>query len=459
MVRSHSHGYGVDCTNDAISLKCPIAAHWGCLAKTQKDEILRAANEKLKAEWLQSKPPDTDADALRKHQAREPIKRYELDAYETTEFICGACMKGGVCYTCLEVVMKPDSTILSHPEQPPESIVEDGENVEMASATAKAADAEDSKTSELLFRCSSCRRVAHYAHLPLPPGASEEDYTNVDLASYYQGHNEWKCNDCVSFVYQVEYILAWRPWPANAVEPTRRPGDIPNFKDALPREYLVKWAGRSYRRVQWVPHGWLVAESAAKLKNFLTNGPHVQLLPNAVAEDNAESMLVDEPAPAFGEEPDDMSEGNEHREQDAPAEGSPSALPDAERRIQPAWKLVDRVLDVRLWRPERRLETHRSKKLKSQKNSRKSKSSRSRIESDEEEEDLLEATEQERQAVYDTGEPPSDDLTESVEEWERRTKKPFGEKHISLVIYAFFKWGALGYDNCKSAVLRLCLPC
>lgn len=66
------------------SLKCPVAAHWRCLASTQRDEILKAARDKDRAEWrcLQ----DTDGEAS---LAPEPEKRPGLAAYQSTEFICG----------------------------------------------------------------------------------------------------------------------------------------------------------------------------------------------------------------------------------------------------------------------------------------------------------------------------------------------------------------------------------
>jgi chromodomain-helicase-DNA-binding protein 4 len=103
---------------------------------------------------------------------------------------------------------------------------------------------------QLLFRCFTCKRLAHYAHLPNP---FSEDASPVELAQYYQ-ENEWDCGDCLSFVFAVDKILAWRPYPSNAIEAPRPDDEPPNIKSQLPREYLVKWVGRSYRRVQWVPH-------------------------------------------------------------------------------------------------------------------------------------------------------------------------------------------------------------
>ena len=66
--------------NPICSLKCPVVAHWNCLASFQRDEILKAIQEKDLAELG---GPD---DALDK-----PKKRSELDVHESTDFICGLC--------------------------------------------------------------------------------------------------------------------------------------------------------------------------------------------------------------------------------------------------------------------------------------------------------------------------------------------------------------------------------
>jgi hypothetical protein len=80
-----------------------------------------------------------------------------------------------------------------------------------------------------------------------------------------------------------------------------RPDEVPHYKSPLPREYLVKWAERGFRHVSgfllavlpslldncwadcglqvtWVPHAWLLAQTAQKLKHFLEKGPSLDLV-------------------------------------------------------------------------------------------------------------------------------------------------------------------------------------
>lgn len=93
----------------SISLKCPVSAHWRCLASTQQMEILKAAQER---DWEEAKRVKRDgggpSDGAQPFVPK-PRKRDGLDAYQTTEFICSACMKGGVCMNCLDVVLEPEA--------------------------------------------------------------------------------------------------------------------------------------------------------------------------------------------------------------------------------------------------------------------------------------------------------------------------------------------------------------
>ncbi|KAI9057725.1 hypothetical protein FKP32DRAFT_1597935 [Trametes sanguinea] len=402
-------------------LKCPVAAHWGCLAKTQRDEILRAALERDKAKWRASGS-----------NSPEPQKRAGLDTYETTEFVCGSCMKGGVCFGCKEIALKPDQfgqrAQSSSPHEGAPSAAPDGSGSSSHPVTVENGDEEDNPT-ELLFRCFTCKRLAHYAHLPLPDGFDAEDTTPADLARYYQHSTGWKCGDCASYVYKLEHILAWRPYPENAVEPPRPANEPINYKAMLPREYLVKWADRSYRRVQWVPHGWLLATAQSKLKNFLQGGTKVPLLLEAVSEEAL-------PANQDGESPTFDIVGADQEAAKEEEETSPLfANPDAERKIPPAWKTVDRVLDIRLWRPPR---------------SSKKKGKKKRVGTDEEaDDDNADDFEvvRERERARTQGEEPRSDLMVTVEEFESLTGEELSEDHADRVAWAFLKWQELGYDD------------
>ncbi|KAI0778404.1 hypothetical protein BD413DRAFT_489884 [Trametes elegans] len=409
-------------------LKCPIAAHWGCLAKTQREEILRAALERDKAGWS----PDSGLP--------EPQRRHGLDAYQTTEFICGSCMKGGICMGCMEVALKPDElarrgqpTTLDAAGQP---IAPDANDPDAAAASdaqeRKAINEADGTPHELLFRCFTCKRLSHYAHLPVPDGYDPDDTPPFELARYYQEATNWKCADCASYVYQVEHILAWRPYPRDAVEPARASDEPINPRAMLPREYLIKWVDRSYRRVQWVPHGWLLATAPSKLKHFLQAGTKVPLLPEPVSEQQPTS--IDDAPASF----DIAADGTETGTNAVKGEEHSSPLfanPDAERKVPPAWKTVDRVLDVRLWRPQKAIRGR-------------GKGKKARVESDDDDEELDDPDIQRaRRSAYEHGEVPSAETMVTVEEFESLIKGKLQEKHANRVAWAFFKWVDLGYDD------------
>ncbi|KIJ68216.1 hypothetical protein HYDPIDRAFT_82781 [Hydnomerulius pinastri MD-312] len=391
-------------------LKCPVVAHWRCLAKTQRDEITRAARARDKDEW---KAKRGEGDENSEPPPDELPDRKELTIDQTTEFICGPCMKGGICMGCLEVALEPDASITT--KQP-------------------LADALSKPPRELLYRCFSCKRLAHYGHLPDPDGGVTED---ADIAYYYQAETGWRCADCASYVYGLDKILAWRPYPPNAVEP--KWSGPPEVKSALPREYLVKWNDRSYRRTTWVPHMWLLSTSPSKLKNFLVSGSKVPLLDEPVTDETA--MDVDKSPDANGQPlAFDSTEATPEVEAQAkPKATSLSPLKDAERRIPPAWKTIDRVLDVRFWHPPSK-STSKAKGKGSKKNA-------IVISDGEEEEHLPPEIQQQLERAYTDGEQPEEALMEDVDEWSARTREELDVELVDRVVWAFIKWDDLGYDE------------
>ncbi|KAI0936745.1 hypothetical protein AcV5_004808 [Taiwanofungus camphoratus] len=433
-------------------LKCPVSAHWSCLAKTQRDEILKAAFECDKAEWRNAQVQATamdGEDAAVKKSLLEPVKRARLGVYQTTEFVCGSCMKGGICMMCKEVAIVPDNLSEAEPvdkapasdEGVPKQGMENADGMDLSTSVSLDNIGEKEPTSELLFRCITCKRLAHYSHLPFPQELTvyPAGARAIELADYYQTLKRWQCPDCASFVYSVEHILAWRPYPENAVE-VPHPVDEPvNYKTSLPREYLVKWADRSYRRTSWVPHMWLVATNATRLKNFLSNGSKIQLLAEAISEEKADGNENIEVA-TFEFDQEDSNDSSGH-----PGGFSPLLpLSDAELRIPSRWKTVDRVLDVLLWLPEKRLRSH-----KNSQHTRRNQKRAKRIESDDGDKEYSEraVADAEYEAAFKHGEELSEDLTESVDEYERRTGKTLDERQIDRVVWAFFKWNDLGYED------------
>lgn len=426
-------------SDPAPSLKCPVAAHWRCLARTQREEITRAAcsrdNEERKA--------GHGEDFL----DREPMPgilpdRKNLHIDQTTEFLCGLCMKGGMCMECGEVALEPDASVFRQPPIQGATVLKSDstqpilapEAGEHPTNISPPSDSTFNLSRELLFRCLSCKRLAHYKHLPTPHNELPPP-SNAERALYYQVENGWQCADCASFVYPLDKILAWRPYPVDAVEPK----SSPDIKTSLPREYLVKWAGRSYRRVQWVPHMWLVSTYFAKLKNFLATGPKVELLDELVAD--SEDMHVDPGPQAIVFEPgDDAFDIAQHKVK--PAGSSPEPLKDAQLRIPPAWKTVDRILDVQLWHPPTG-----SKKGRSQRKL-------AMVSDVEEENPLRQGLQSQLDRAFEDGEQPDDALLESVDEWEARTKQKLNIKQINQVVWAFIKWDDLGYEEGMSSGCR-----
>ena len=470
------------------SLKCCVVTHWGCLGRSQHDEIIRAARER-----------DKEAEAV----GLKARKREALEAYDTTEFICSACMKGGICMYCHHMAVTAEPLLWKKGEAektvrargaflplstsnpiaskttprankqghttPPAIIVDpapcaEGEIV-VSSITPFVNQKEQElsgnqipphdEAPELLFRCKACKRPAHYTHLPQPESGA--DLTLAELAHYYQTEHDWECTDCISYVHTLDKILAWRPYPLDAVE-QGDPSYFPNHKAPLPREYLVKWVGKSYRRLQWVPHMWLASTYSTKLKNFLVSGPKVQLLDSPdgpeggkIQHNLAMTELVKGSDSSFLVAMDNSRDPSVQPASEE-EEGPPTALPDAENRIPLAWRTIDRVLDVRLWDPVGPKRLRREKKAKALRRRRTGR--QKRLESDDED-DMDISNENDAQAeaqliaARELGEEPSEDFLETVDQWEQRTGKTFSSEEAELVVWAFMKWIDLAYEECR----------
>lgn len=364
---------------------------------------------------------------------------------QTTEFICANCMKGGICMGCKEIALEADSTMTRQPAAPPAvsepkpaGLTQDVEMVDVAQTSSNVPDSGSSPARELVYRCFTCKRLAHYRHLPIPDTFEPDDPASLDeikLASFYQLETGWRCADCFSYEYTVDKILAWRPYPANAVEPQYSPTNSPDPKSMLPREYLVKWNERSYRRTQWVPHMWLASTTYMKLKNFIATGPKVELLDNPAPEQN--TMLVDSSA---NEIPVQLVSLEANASQTPEVEAKSKSvsslrpLPDAERHIPPAWKTADRVLDVLFWTINW---SGRGKKGKKN----------SVVESDEELNLPLELQDQ-LVKTQSKGEQPNDECMENVDDFLRTVdKSELDIKDIKYIAWAFIKWDDLGYNE------------
>lgn len=425
------------------SLKCPLSAHWRCLAGTQRDEILKAVQTRDLAALNAARGKeavDTTHMAVDGSKSMDslitplPPKRPGLESHQTTEFICSMCSKGGICMGCSNVALEPESL---DPQKSEEEIPCSG-SVTVTSREPVLPNGTDTlamTSKELLFRCKLCKRLAHYAHLP-SDRFMEDSAEEVDVeatAEYYQRDQDWLCADCVSFVYRVEKILAWRPYPANAPQPELPHGESISPKMHLPREYLVKWQDRSYRRVQWVPHGWLASVHSALLRNFLLYGPKVELLEHPVREDQIANAVSE----------GGIGKSNKESDEPRPKAGASSEdvalLPslDAERRIPPAWKTVDRVLDVLIWSPhEQRPKANRKRVTRKDKMASVDPAATS-------------DAQKEWDEAFEFGEVPSAQNTRTVDQWEDNEEDELSVDDIDRVVWAFIKWDDLGYEEGK----------
>lgn len=313
----------------------------------------------------------------------------------------------------METVIMADS--LTQPKTDGDTLKETGSKSTVNSDSAVA--------RELLFRCFMCKRLAHYYHLPKSLGF--EDASVVEIAEHYQNAKQWLCADCSSFKYDLDKIIAWRPYPPNALEPVRKPDEVPNHKHHLPREYLVKWKGRSYRRLDWVPHMWLASTKPNKLKNFIISGTRVDLLEEPVQGVQAYTDVDTTMLPTF----EGVEESRSSSVKPETVRYPVGPMPDAEQRIPLPWKTVHRVLDVVFWRPD----TGKRPQKRIVKRTIASVS-----EDDARHDDR-------KRIVFQRGEQPADELTIRVDDWELR--KPLEITDIKEVAWVFIKWDELGYEE------------
>ncbi|KAF8707907.1 Class II histone deacetylase complex subunits 2 and 3, partial [Rhizoctonia solani] len=457
-------------------LRCCVVGHWGCLSAAQRQEILmtikRHENDLAKAEKrAEGVEVDDNAELVDKR------KQIWLD--EATEFICGQCAKGGRCIICKEEtahrpVPAPDEgssadKAIDLDTPPPDK----ASNLETPNKTGGSASGPSplgpAKPGEIrsryvplgapqiLFRCITCRRPAHWQHLPPRDPNDKHQNTASQVAEAYvePGPNQWKCHECLRLKYPVESILGWRPDPPGAIETLAR-GQIPKPKDMLPREYLVKFKERGFKRVEWVPHMWMLAMHEGLLRNFLKDGTKLHLLEDDSEEfldkigkveqsddkqkDKSSANRVLDALPTFAQSRSISVEGDVKPK---PAyEETPGPMLDAQLRIPNAWLRIDRVLDLRL------------RRLKPKKSGSKSATSTKRRKAtrvaDSDELDEIESESGDlAEAHFVDGEEPSNDMTESVADFEMREgRMPNAEELLERAVWVYFKFEDLQYDEC-----------
>jgi len=179
---------------------------------------------------------------------------------------------------------------------------------------------------------------------------------------------------------------------------------------------------------------WIVSTNVGKLKNFLSGGTKIDLLGEPVQDgiDNEEKEKDIEFEVGAGESAGDS--GVEQSRAPSVGLGMRNALPDAERYIPPAWKTVDRILDVVIWAPEPKSLSKKSKHAKK----------RQIVTSDEEKDEEMKEL---KNMVFEKGELNSLENTMTAEQWEERNGETISMRLMERVVWAFIKWDDLGYDE------------
>ncbi|CAK9780669.1 hypothetical protein CC85DRAFT_293493 [Cutaneotrichosporon oleaginosum] len=413
--------------------RCCSSFHWSCIPQGQRKKVMLALNSASGGSRIHTLPVD-----------------------DVASFLCSRCEAFPVCFVCKERKVHGSLENTHGAADDPIDVDEDGDSQARSSSrfprkprhtSASQTEAESasnlikSDPAPLLFRCKRCKQACHYEHLrsPFPVG---QRYSLPRLADAYQhpapdGGADWECHVCRDLPWFVDRIIAWRPFPADAIEPDLEPEELPNYRDRLPREYLVKWTARGFRHSTWVPHGWLVAVAPQKLRNFIEKGPQLDL----VTDDTLAAKGDETIAPTITAVMEELNAtARHHREKDvleAKWEGhGPPPDPDAQANLPLPWCTVDRVLDVWLAPPK----NVRKFKTKGKKEKRK------RVISSGSDEDELDDD-----VVLRDGIQPPTSAGVWIDDWEELTGRMLTRDDLDeiapLVTWSFVKWRDLQYDQ------------
>ncbi|QRW05377.1 chromodomain-helicase-DNA-binding protein 4 [Ceratobasidium sp. AG-Ba] len=493
-------------------LRCCMSKHWGCLTGQEKLDVLLAA-QKHETETQNSEKRARGWDVP--EDAPMVPKRKSIWLDQTTEYVCDMCTRTGPCLICREDT-SPKGAPLA-PVAPPDPIpslaggsgAEDAIDlttpppeipiaVQLATPGPNSKDGHSSKSSakpltkcqpgevltryaspnwhQVLFRCIRCRRPAHWQHVLARDLSDKGQRTANQIAQAVQHEPDaWKCHDCVRWVHPAEAIIAWRPETPDVVE-NFEPGTVPNLKDPLRREYLVKFKDRGFKRAEWVPHMWLVSMHPGMLRNFLKSGTRLPLLEDDSEEFQEKTGALQKADKGKAKEetlgvPQGFARSRSaSAEVDRPAEGqyegTPGPMPDAELRIPNSWLLIDRILDVRLRLPPKApinppkppKKTAKGKEKGNGKGRDKGKANKNRIADpeDEDEDELESESEQptdDNDIQFVDGIEPDQELTESLLEFESRIEELPDEPELieeiqNRAVWIFVKFQGLQYDEC-----------
>ena len=130
----------------------------------------------------------------------------------------------------------------------------------------------------VLFRCRSCCRGFHFHHLPALDDFTYDltsDETERAKTRFSQYSAQWQCKECIrQESKKPDLIVAWRPVDVDAYDPGTGVDDINEDE----KGYLIKWEGRSYFQVVWMPGAWVWGILAhASRSSFAKKNPPMKL--------------------------------------------------------------------------------------------------------------------------------------------------------------------------------------
>lgn len=113
----------------------------------------------------------------------------------------------------------------------------------------------------VLFRCIVCHCAYHFEHLP--PGRIKNKAGGVRADRIAEYSIDWKCKNCLDMQHKISTIVAWRPTDRSTYIPGQTLLTVPEDD----KEYLIKWATRSYAHCEWKPGPWVHGVTNAAMRN------------------------------------------------------------------------------------------------------------------------------------------------------------------------------------------------
>lgn len=139
--------------------------------------------------------------------------------------------------------------------------------------------------ANVLFRCRECHRGWHLEHLP----SANEDSETPDDQELLRDHRlkeytpKWLCNECINAPAKAQILAAWRPIDKTSYVAGRRADQLSEDE----KEYLVKWANKSYFQCSWMPGAWVWGVTAAAMrKAFVNRNEGANLLPKWTTQES-----------------------------------------------------------------------------------------------------------------------------------------------------------------------------